>query len=148
MTTISYCIPGEPIPQGSMQGFVYRDKVTGKHRALVVPDNKRTKPWKKEASKCAAVAMRQAGLREPFPANCPVRVIVKFVFNKPASTKASVVDKTTRPDIDKLLRALYDSLTGIVFVDDSQITGGGQDKLFGFPERTEVTLEIRDGSLF
>jgi hypothetical protein len=46
----------------------------------------------------------------------------------------SVVHKTTKPDIDKLTRALHDALTGIAFEDDSQIIESKSCEVFGDPD--------------
>jgi Holliday junction resolvase RusA-like endonuclease len=52
-----------------------------------------------------------------------------------------VISKTTKPDVDKLLRALLDSMTGVVFVDDSQVTKCQVEKRFGSPERSVISVE-------
>ena len=47
---------------------------------------------------------------------------------------------TTKPDIDKLVRAILDSLKGILINDDSQVTELQAYKSYGSPERVSVLV--------
>ena len=59
----------------------------------------------------------------------PVRVVARFYFARPKSHLKASGElrpkaprfKQTRPDIDKLARAVLDALTGVFFEDDSQV---------------------------
>ena len=51
-------------------------------------------------------------------------VDIEFVLSRPASIpQHRRIHSTTKPDIDKLVRAINDALTGILFHDDSQVVG-------------------------
>ena len=76
------------------------------------------------------------------PTRDAVRVYVSFVFASPnghfgTGRNAGVLkssaptNKVTRPDVDKLLRAVLDAITGIVFMDDSQVVKAEASKVFG-----------------
>jgi Holliday junction resolvase RusA-like endonuclease len=71
-------------------------------------------------------------------------VIVGFYFAKPKSTKKSVTSKTTKPDVDKLLRAALDGMTGIIYEDDSQVTDAKVGKFYGLPERAEIIVGLAE----
>ena len=79
-----FTVYGVPIPQGSMKAFTPK----GWTRPILTSDNKKTKPWRQEVAGAALEAMQRYG------------------FEKPQSTKKSVVAKTTKPDLDKLARSL------------------------------------------
>ena len=70
-----------------------------------------------------------------------IGVECRFYFQRPKSTKKSIMDKVTKPDIDKLARAILDALTGIVFEDDSQVTTLVCWKGFGDP-RVVIQVDV------
>ena len=47
-----------------------------------------------------------------------------------------------KPDIDKLLRALLDAMTGVVYVDDSQVACIWATKEYGQTAETVVSVVI------
>lgn len=49
--------------------------------------------------------------------------------------------KTSAPDLDKLVRALGDALTGIVYRDDAQIVDLGVTKIYG--QNPGVTVRLK-----
>ena len=51
------------------------------------------------------------------PIASPVRVVAEFRLVRPKTTKLAA----PRLDLDKLVRAGLDALTGVVFVDDRQV---------------------------
>lgn len=130
---LSFTVYGVPTPQGSMKAFVPK----GSRRAYLTTDNKKLKPWRQEVSGTAKVAMQG----EP-PANrkIGVELYLDFFFDRPSSVSKKVPDKTTKPDMDKLLRGIFDALTGIAFEDDSQVVRSGQTKQFGSPARVEIRV--------
>lgn len=88
--------------------------------------------------------MERASMSGPIAKEHAIQVLVQFYFSRPASTKKSVAHKTTKPDLDKLVRSIFDAMTGIVFVDDSQVCKLGCTKGFdtGGGERAEVTVKL------
>lgn len=113
---LTLVVLGVPIPQGSMKGFV--NPKTG--RAILTSDNKKTRPWRQDV----AVEARDATTAQQpwFPKGTPVRVDITFTMPKPVSApKRRRTWPVTRPDIDKLGRAVLDALTGTAINDDSQV---------------------------
>jgi crossover junction endodeoxyribonuclease RusA len=129
---LAFTVYGNPQPQGSMKAFVRRG------RAMVTSDNTKLKPWRQEV---ACTAAYELGKISQSRVERPAAVIIEvdFYFERPKSTKRGV-SKTTKPDIDKLLRALLDSLTGIAFDDDAQVTKCVVTKQFGTPARAEIKV--------
>jgi crossover junction endodeoxyribonuclease RusA len=75
--------------------------------------------WRTDCRNAAMVAMG-----ERMPSRLPIRLLVEFRLPCPKSIRKyqwGWLPHTTYPDIDKLLRALLDALTGIVWADDAQV---------------------------
>ena len=85
------------------------------------------------------VAMHECGAKMAARA-VPISISLTFVFEKPRSERKNALHKTTKPDLDKLLRATLDALTGIAYVDDSQVTECRVAKMFGLPARLEIQV--------
>ena len=81
---------------------------------------KRFADWRGDIRMAAMQAMG-----EEYPSRHCVRLLVEFQLPYPRSSirkwQFGWWPHTKQPDIDKLLRALMDALTGIVWVDDSQV---------------------------
>ena len=111
METIGFWVVGAPIPQGSKsvsrQGFLYEA-------------NKKLKPWRKAVAEVAKGIAEFNQFFAPRPEAVEVRIC--FIMPRPKSTPKKTPHATKRPDIDKLTRSILDSLTGIAWEDDSQVT--------------------------
>lgn len=116
MTT--FYVPGLPQPQGSARAFVV------KGRAVVTSDNPKMKSWRMDVK---TVAYQECTLLEG-----PVQIDAGFYLPRPKShygtgRNAAVLKESapalvsSKPDIDKLSRALLDALTGIAYRDDAQV---------------------------
>lgn len=132
---LSFTIFGVPQPQGSTRAFIPR----GWARPVITTDNGKLKPWRQELSQTALIAMRETGAKLA-SREIPISIILTFVFEKPRSARKTAVHKTTKPDLDKLLRAVLDGLTGIAYEDDSQVCECRVAKIFGSPARLEVEV--------
>jgi Holliday junction resolvase RusA-like endonuclease len=139
MMQIAFTVFGTPTPQGSMRAFIPR----GWKRPVLTSDNKKLKPYRQQVAETAIAEMAKAGL-SCLDRGIPVRVDVGFFFAKPKSAGKRVTQKTTKPDADKLLRAVFDSITGVIITDDAQIVAGCWSKGFGIPERVEISVATLD----
>lgn len=130
---VRFSVAGVPAPQGSKTPF-------GSEA------NPRTRPWRAAVSAEAAAAM---GERELFVG--PVRVGASFRFTRPKShfrtgKNAHLLRddaprfQTTHPDLDKLQRAVGDSLTGVVIRDDKQIAQWAVVKLYADRAGVDITV--------
>lgn len=115
---IKFFAPGTPAPGGSKTAFFLRGRIR------VIDACKRNKPWRELVGAYAAKAM--AGR---CPLLGPLSLQVIFLLPRPKShmtragqlRPAAPIHHTIRPDATKLLRALEDACTGIVWHDDAQI---------------------------
>jgi crossover junction endodeoxyribonuclease RusA len=111
MRSLSFQVFGDPVAQGSKRAFVV------KNRAVVVDDNKAPlKSWR-----TAVTDVARAELNGATPELGPVRITLMFFLRRPQRPKADV--PITKPDIDKLARAVLDGMTDAgVIRDDAQVT--------------------------
>jgi crossover junction endodeoxyribonuclease RusA len=111
MVALTLFVPGLPIPQGSMRAFVARG------RAHMAHDNRDSlATWR--ASITQAAAHCWGGLP---PLDEPVNVTLDFWLHRPVSAPRYRRHPDRRPDLDKLTRAVFDALTGVVFTDDARV---------------------------
>jgi crossover junction endodeoxyribonuclease RusA len=130
---LEFTVFGKPEPQGSTRAFVPKNWT----RAIITSDNPKLKSWRQELAKAAMLACCEAD-KDVFPLGprVPLQVSLQFFFKPPK--KVNCRHKTTRPDVDKLMRAALDGMTGIVYTDDSQVSHAQVSKFFGVPERVEI----------
>ena len=133
---LTFTVYGTPKPQGSMRAF--RHRTTGK--VMVTTDNKQLKPWRQQVSETAMYARYESGRCVELCKVYPVRIDLAFYFARPKSAKKRI-GMTVKPDLDKLQRAVFDAITGILIHDDAQITSVTARKHYGDPERVEITVE-------
>lgn len=95
-------------------------------------DPAKSKDWK------AYVAMvaRSKGVRVRQGA---LRVSMSFSFLKPKSAKKRA-HHTVRPDLDNLVKGCKDALTGIAWVDDSQVVEIEARKFYGDTPGVEIEV--------
>lgn len=121
---IEFTVLGIPQPQGSASAFIPK----GWKRAVVTSANPKLKKWRKAVSEAAMLAMKGSS---PAGKKVPIRLTVGFFFARAKSNRNN--EHVIAPDLDKLVRGIGDSLTGVVFDDDSQITEIRAVKSYGEP---------------
>ena len=109
-----FSVAGLPIPQGSLKMM---------NGNIVHVKDKELRAWRTDVGNTAK--------------NCGIKLIEKdrgaiinlmFCMPKPSSVKRSI--PSTRPDLDKLVRAVLDALTGIAYVDDGQVVEITASKIY------------------
>ena len=136
---------GMPAPQGSKKAYAV------KGRPVIVDDNPAPlRAWRSEVAAEARIAMGGP------PFGGAVEVACTFVLPRPLAhystgknrgqVKSSApLRPSTRPDVDKLARAVLDALTGIAWVDDGQVADLYVGKVYQASpaERPGAVIEIR-----
>lgn len=151
--TLSFVVPGVAQPAGSKRAFVKGG------RAVVVDDAKGSRPWKNAVSAEAAKAMTfhsddgTSGYRPPLEGPLELQVIFwlprpKGHYGARGLRPSAPAYPAVRPDATKLLRAVEDAMTGIVWRDDAQVVHQVVGKRYGEPARTEIQVrELRPGPI-
>jgi len=134
--TLEFEVFGHPEPQGSTRAFIPK----GWARPIITSTNKNLKSWRQELAGAANKAVLDAPGNH-FPIKKPRAVALGVVFYFAPPQKCKDTWKATRPDVDKLLRAIQDGLAGIVYDDDAQIASAYVQKIYGQPER--AAIEVR-----
>lgn len=158
MNRLTFEVVGHPQPAGSKRAFPIRRK-TGAMGVSVTDANPKAKPWQAAVASEAAMAMvRLHGLgvgallvedRALFDG--PLGMSAIFTLARPkghfrtgrfaASLRASAPEwPVVKPDCTKLLRAVEDALTGVVWRDDAQVVEQAVSKRYGVPEGVSVVV--------
>lgn len=140
---MQFFVAGDPVAKGSAKAFFNRK--TG--QAMVVQTNAdKQKPW---ASMIGYTA-QQRGMR---PSMRPIVVRLGFFLRRPQSHfnssgalgRRALLYHAKRPDLDKLVRTVLDALTGIAWIDDSQVCQIDATKQYG--EQPGVAVIIEETSI-
>lgn len=147
MNHVRFFVPGLALPQGSAKAFVVKGK------ARITSTTKGLAGWRER------IALAAHGAGVPYREEGAVEVNMSFHFPRPKShyqnnkpnnkpiLRESCAERphVSRPDLDKLVRAVLDGLTGIAYRDDSQVTVLAASKLYA-PEFGEPGVWIRVSS--
>ena len=121
----SFFVKGKPVSQGSLK-FIKGHAIHVKGRELAL--------WR---GTIAAMA-RSTNITK---IQVGVDMDLLFIFNKPKTVKRS--EPFVRPDLDKLIRAVLDGLTGVAYVDDQQVVRLTAQKAYGETEGVHITIRER-----
>ncbi|CQR23785.1 holliday junction resolvase [Streptococcus varani] len=129
----------EPKPQ-SRPRFARRGSFTTTY------EDKDMKAWRNQCRLLIANQyMGQATLEGPLRANVRFYIQPPQYVSKPKKNQAALKVETIpvgkKPDIDNYEKALYDSMSGIVFQDDGQIALHTVGKFYSLNPRIEVFIE-------
>jgi Holliday junction resolvase RusA-like endonuclease len=127
---VDILVRGIPVSQGSMRAFV--NPKTGHAQIVSKQRGGALGAWRDRIATEAQAAMQGRP-----PIRGPVKVQAVFTFPRPSThlgkhglLPSAPTHKITAPDIEKLARA-WDSLTGIVWMDDAQVVEMHAAKRFG-----------------
>ena len=118
-----FWVSGKPVPQGSM-------KVINGH--ILHSQGSALALWRADVA-------RNAQLRGYKPVEGGIHVSLTFVFRSPKSVKRPA--PWVKPDLDKLIRAVLDGLTGVAYEDDSQVITITARKVYGDKEGAWIGIE-------
>ena len=118
----SFFVSGKCEAQGSMRAFNNR---------LVHNKSKELNAWRNSVAQAAKIAKVELSLQ-------PISLTLTFTLAKPKSVKRAL--PTVPPDLDKLIRAIGDALTGIAWKDDSQITTICATKVYGDTPGVKISI--------
>lgn len=118
---IEFSVRGLPVPQGSAKAFPNPNG-----GSIVVTQTPKLKAWREAIASEARKVAPSSLITE-----C-ISIDMVFNFDRPKSRKKDVF-MVTRPDIDKLARAVLDGCTDVIWKDDSQVYNMHAFKGYGVP---------------
>ena len=138
-------IPGIPQSRGSKKSFPIK-RANGSIGVAVTDNNPKSKQW---MQMIALAVYKQMG---EGVYSGQITLDVEFVMPRPKShyrtgkRSNELRDNaphahTSKPDRGKLLRAVEDALTGIVYRDDSQVWAGQVKKVYGDNPGVLITVQ-------
>ncbi len=155
---LSFIVKGEPIPQGSMRSL---------GRGRMTSDNPRLKSWRRDVALAADIAVRESKietvgydyevklgnrihhLTRQVCYDEPVVVWAAFFFAPPQRPRWGDIHGT-KPDLDKLQRAIGDALEmANVVSNDSRICGWPEfhGKRYSDEQRVEISVVTVRGAM-
>ena len=143
---VEFEVYGNPVTQGSKRAFVPRrsdgsivTRPDGSPVVRVQDDAKaRLLPWRQEVGQVARLAMGGAP-----PHDGPVTLEILFVLAEPQKLPKRVACHIKVPDLDKLVRAIKDALTGVVYLDDKQVDRTRVGKEYGQAPGVQIMARTR-----
>lgn len=130
---VTFDVSGQPVPKGSFRAFAHR--TTGQ---IIVQSQSRgsLKAWETLIGFTARESMRR-------PADGPIILSLAFTLRLPKSRDT----RPRRPDLDKLVRAVLDGLTGVAYHDDAQVISLAATKEYGGSPGVKIILVTADERL-
>ena len=130
---LEFSVIGHPIGQGALSPKG-RNAKTG--RIVMAHSNaKSLKPWRAQIAEMAKQTIERCGHPKLFPIESAVAV--ELLFTMPTSAASlkqgrayPTVKNATNSDLDHLERAIYDALTGVVFLDDALVVDAAHPKTY------------------
>jgi len=123
--TIAFKVEGKPIQQGSMRAFNNR---------IVHNKSVELMAWRSLVGQAAV----RAGCT---PIDGAITITLRFRYERPKTVSRRL--PTVPPDLDKQIRSILDALTGVAYVDDSQVVSITATKEYGAP--AGVSIELTGG---
>jgi crossover junction endodeoxyribonuclease RusA len=121
--TVTFRVIGKAEPKGSTKAFVgprYRVPI-------VTSDNPRLRGWEQLVREQAQGVAQQGLFTQP------ILIAVVFHLPRPQSLPKLARHHRTRPDLDKLVRAVVDALTGLLYPDDAAVVELRAQKRYAEP---------------
>ena len=126
---IEFFVPGKAAPQGSKR------HVGG---GRMIESSKALGPWRDRVTFAAHTAMIGPLITDA------IVMHADFALPRIQAIRATTPAHVKKPDLDKLLRALGDALTGVIYADDAQIVsyGDSRKRYAAIGETPGVTIRI------
>ncbi len=137
--SVSFTVPGVAVPKG-------RPKFARRCQHMTTYTPEKTASFENLVKSRSDDAMKGKGL---IMTNAPVQAVINIYLPIPKSWPKKFkemalngqVGVTKKPDMDNVVKALFDAMNGIVFKDDSQVVFAMVRKTYATTPYTEITIE-------
>lgn len=140
---VTFSVDGKPVPQGSVVAHVH-----GKRASIHYAQGSGLAVWRNMVTAKAQEAWGETVY------GGPMHIAIDFHMTRPKShyrdlygtVKPAYVKSqpSSPPDLDKLVRAILDSLTGVVWQDDGQVVSIIASKSYGTHPGVTITAGTTD----
>jgi Holliday junction resolvase RusA-like endonuclease len=140
---VTFSVDGQPVPQGSVVAHVH-----GKRASIHYAQGSGLAVWRNQVTEKARDAWGETVY------GGPMHIALDFHRQRPRShykdlygtvkPQFLIERPTGPPDLDKLVRAILDSLTGIVWQDDAQVVSILAAKSYGAHPGVTITVGTVD----
>lgn len=135
-TIIQFTVYGEPVAQGRPRATTFGGRVR-------MYDPKKSSDYKDYVRLVASEHAPERLIEGP------VTVVMRFFKpiptsfgkRKAAMAEAGMIRPTNKPDLDNFIKSIKDSLSGIIWKDDSQIVDIQAGKWYGGRPRVEIAIQ-------
>ena len=136
METASFQAYGYAVPKGS-------HRPVGNGRFIPQGDPGKIAAWRDDVRAAAREAM---GSRHPFTGAIRLNADITLPYPRSSVRKYQMgwLPHTKKPDADKLLRSICDHLTGICWVDDSQVCFFHISKSYAWDDTPGAWIEVTE----
>lgn len=134
--SIQLFIPGNPVPQGRPRAYV-----RGKHASVY--EDAKSKDWKHVIAVHARAWLLGNDIKEGDwkLIDTAIKLEITFKLLRPKSVSAKKrPEPITRPDLDNLVKAVKDALSGVLWRDDSQVIELEAKKIYNNPPGVDITV--------
>lgn len=98
-------------------------------------------PWKTKSYENHIKVVASSQMNGSPKIEGPIHATLKFIFKRKKSVKR--IHHTVKPDLDNLIKAVFDGLNGIAFKDDAQICSISATKVYAVHDgEGEITVEL------
>jgi Holliday junction resolvase RusA-like endonuclease len=136
---------GDAQPAGSKKAYMR----PGARYPVVVDANSKAAGWKKQIGRACAEQYGGSFLEGA------LEMTVRFYKPRPQNhfrtgkhagllKDSAPLRPTTAPDVDKLVRSIFDGLQGQLYRNDAQVVDMHASKLYGEPARVEIEVSVLD----
>lgn len=139
---LAFTVYGVASGMGSKRAF----QPKGFKAPIITDSNRNLKSWQQLVADGASRAILDTPSFSLLAG--PVRLTLAFYLPRPKAIRNRVVPHCKMPDCSKLIRSTEDALSGVVYVDDSQVVeiiAGKFYALPGDPPHVDVRVELTNG---
>jgi crossover junction endodeoxyribonuclease RusA len=140
--TLAFTVYGVPMTKGNHRAL----RVKGMKFPIVTETNRNVASWQQLVAEGASRTIAQLPEAERVLLTSGVRLTMAYYLPRPKkfAKRGAFVHHLTKPDLDRLERAILDALTAVAYEDDKQVTEIVCGKYYagiGAPSRVDIAVE-------
>jgi crossover junction endodeoxyribonuclease RusA len=140
--TLAFTVYGVPLTKGNMRAL----RRKGMQFPIVTDSNRGVASWQQLVREGASRAIHERPEPDRVLLASGVRLTIAFYLPRPKKygKRGAFVHHLTKPDVDRLCRAILDALTAVAYSDDKQVTELITGKYYAgidAPARVDIAVE-------